>query len=329
MDGATPAPTIPDRPRLKPWYRVSDDGERLLLEYAHWLVVFEGKAARRLLPALLPLLDGSRTVAEIVSELGDRAAEPVENALRLLAEKRLLTDGPPLPPTTPRPVLETVELLAASGESAASPAQAHERLHAASVAVAGASEAAGELERLLGCSGVGTVARTAWDGAIPNTDLFVLAPSGEELPGLEERNRALLAARRPWLQMLPYDGRLAAAGPLYLPDETSCYECFRLRIASNLGYADEYRALERRPAPFASPPAVAAVVAGIAATLALRWLVHGDRFVPARFFAVELTPVLSVTLHHVYRVPRCPACSDLAGLADPLPWFKESLGAAR
>ena len=39
-----------------------------------------------------------------------------------------------------------------------------------------------------------------------------------------------------------------------------------------------------------------------------------------RIEKVVYAPVIS--LHHVYRVPRCPACSQVT--VRPLPWFKES-----
>ena len=52
---------VPALPLLAPWYRVVGDGERLLLEYAQSVVVLEGAAVQSLLPALLPLLDGTRS----------------------------------------------------------------------------------------------------------------------------------------------------------------------------------------------------------------------------------------------------------------------------
>jgi bacteriocin biosynthesis cyclodehydratase domain-containing protein len=125
------------------------------------------------------------------------------------------------------------------------------------------------------------------------------------------------------LQVLPFDGRYAAVGPLYLPEETSCFECFRLRRLANLGAGDEFRLLEAMPATYPAAPAVGAVIAGIATTMALQWLLLADHNVPSAFYAVELLPVFGVSLHHVHRVPRCPACSRLEDEAAPLPWHKE------
>ena len=81
--------------------------------------------------------------------------------------------------------------------------------------------------------------------------------------------------------------------------------------------------LEAAPAAYPAAPAVQALLAGIAATLALDWLVLGNHYVPSAFYAVALGQVLGVSMHHVHRVPRCPACSGLADVAAPLPWHKE------
>ena len=66
-----------------------------------------------------------------------------------------------------------------------------------------------------------------------------------------------------------------------------------------------------------------AVVGGLAALLVSSWLVRDDHYAPGAFYALELLPTLGLTVHHVYRVPRCPACSGLADVAPPLPWHKE------
>src|SRR5919199_611482 len=79
---------IPRRPLLAPWYRLVGDGDRLLLEHGQVVVVLEGAAVRTLLPALLPLLDGTRTVDELVDRLGAAAREAIELALATLASHR-------------------------------------------------------------------------------------------------------------------------------------------------------------------------------------------------------------------------------------------------
>ena len=57
---------IPALPYLPPWYRVVSGEGKVVLEFGQRIVNLEGRAAERLLPALLPLLDGTRAVDEIV-----------------------------------------------------------------------------------------------------------------------------------------------------------------------------------------------------------------------------------------------------------------------
>jgi hypothetical protein len=85
-----------ERPLLKPWYRLSVDDGRSTLRYAGSVLELEGKAAQRLLPHLLPLLDGTRTVDQVVAELGEAVRPAVEHALSLLRAHELLTEAVPV-----------------------------------------------------------------------------------------------------------------------------------------------------------------------------------------------------------------------------------------
>lgn len=315
---------VPALPYLAPWYRISSRPGEVVLEHGQRIVRLGGKATERLLPALLPLLDGRRTVDEVVHVLGPSVRPAVERALELLAAHGVLEEGPPLPDDLPRPFAGTAELLASLHPGAKSLVHTAASVAACSVAVVGEGTAGVELARILRAGGTSIEHAS---GVAPGVDLTVCAPSGAELPRLEEWNAEALESRAPWLQVLPFDGRYAALGPLYLPGDTCCYECFRLRRSANLGRgAGAGAAL---PGDLQGSdcvaPAVDAVVGGLAAFLVLSWLVHGDHYVPGSFYALELLPSLGLTVHHVYRVPRCPACSGLADVAPPLPWHKEAV----
>jgi bacteriocin biosynthesis cyclodehydratase domain-containing protein len=310
---------VPALPYLAPWYRVVGERGKVVLEYGQRIVCLEGGAAERLVPALLPFLDGTRTIDEIVAALGEAARPAVEHVLQELAEHGLLESGP-LPSDLPRPAADAVELLAALRPGAEPIADTAAAVAACSIVIVGRGVAGLELARLLRSTGM----EVAWAEKIAGTvDLAVCAPSAAELPRLPEWNEQALERRQPWLQILPFDGRYAAVGPLYLPGDTGCYECFRLRRAANLGAPDELALLEAAPATYPSAPALDALLGGLAAQLCVHWLVLGDHYAPAAFYAFEPLPTLRLTLHHVYRVPRCNACSGLADLAPPLPWFKE------
>ncbi len=312
-------PYVPALPYLGPWYRVASGSRTVVLEHGQRIVRLEGGAAERLLPALLPLLDGRRTVDEIVAVLGEPARPAVEQALGALAAHGVLEEGPPVPDGVPRPVAGAAELLASLRPGSRPVAETARAIAGCSVAVAGDGGAGIELARLLRAAGVDV--RRA-DGIEPDADLVVCAPSGSDLHRLRDWNAQALESRVAWLQVLPFDGRYASVGPLYLPADTCCYECFRLRRAANLeGGAEPL--LDAVPARSPSAPPLEAIIGGLAALLVASWLVHDDHFAPGAFYALELVPTIALSLHHVYRVPRCSACAEVARAAPPLPWHKE------
>jgi bacteriocin biosynthesis cyclodehydratase domain-containing protein len=311
---------LPSFPYLAPWYRIARTGGRVVLEYGQRIVCLEGGAVERLLPALLPLLDGSRTVDEIVAVLGEAARPAVEQALAQLAAHSLLVEGPWLSDGVPRPAAGVAELLASLRPGSEPLGDTVAQVAACSIGVVGRGAAGLEAARLLRLSGVDV----AWlDRIESGVDLVVCAPAPGELPRLRGWNEQALEAAQPWLQILPFDGCYATVGPLYLPGDTGCYECFRRRRAANLGALEELELLEAVPAGYPAAPGPAAFLGGLAAQFALHWLVLGDHYAPAGFYALEPLPVFALTSHHLHRVPRCDACSGLAEVAAPLPWYKE------
>jgi bacteriocin biosynthesis cyclodehydratase domain-containing protein len=312
---------LPERPLVAPWFRVAHAEDRLLLEHGGALVELAGKAVGTLLPALLPLLDGAHTVADVVERLGPAVEPSVQKALDLLNDHGLLVEGPG--------VQSGCEGADAARYVAASVAgttlgEAHSRLAAVRVGVAGAARAAEHAIRLLASAGV-AVDPVAPSSPLDGVDLLLVVPSADDVSCLADVNRRRLADGVPWLQVLPHDGRFAAVGPLFLPATTACHECYRIRRGATSGFEDDFPLVDAQPPRAAAPEALGAIAAGLAALLALRWLAGHDRTVPGSFLAVE-AGTLSVTRHRVLRVPRCPACGPESGL--PNPWFKERARAA-
>jgi len=316
--------TRPPRcPLLRPWYRVAQADGRVLIESGVECVVLEGRAATRFVPALLPLLDGTRTVPELAERLELVDATPVERALALLDEHGLLSEGPPLR-DEPAPFAHAAHLAAALRGREATPGDELRRLQEARVAVLGTGPVAGEIAGLLLGSGVGNVARPAWEAAPQaRADLVVAAPAARELRRLERWNEAALSAGIEWVQVLPWDGAIAVVGPAFVPGETCCRECYRRRRRSHLEYGDELVALEPVPPAGPLPPALVAITGGLAVALALRRLA-GDPVVAGAAAVLELGGAPRLALHPVLRVPRCPACSEPARRALPAPWAEAS-----
>jgi bacteriocin biosynthesis cyclodehydratase domain-containing protein len=316
---------VPERPLLKPWYRLACEDGKVVLDYAQSAVVFDGAAAARLLPALLPLLDGEHAVPDIVAALGESASPAIDHALALLAEHRLLSG--PLPDPSPFADRdETLRLLLATDRSGLDAFAVRDALERAEVTIAGSAPLGEDVARMLRCSGVEQVEHVPL-GASPSAarSLTVVAPAAAELPELHRWNLACLAGGTVWLALLPFDGRVAPIGPLFVPGETACYDCFRIRRASTSGYAAEFWSLDAAPAAYPDCVPIRRAVAGLAGWLALRWLVGRSASLPGVVHALELGPPVTVAVHHVWRVPRCASCSDTAATAPPSPWFEGAL----
>jgi bacteriocin biosynthesis cyclodehydratase domain-containing protein len=319
-------PAVDDarRPALAPWYRVVQQPDRLLLEHGGSLVTLEGGAARRLLPALVPLLDGRRTVAEIAAALGPAAERPVRRAVDLLDAHGLLVDGiGEQPGEGEAPAAESALFVSACSSAALRPAVARRRLAAARVRVVGRAAAGGEIARLLRDTGVGEVRRVALDALPDELELLVVAPAPHETTLASTANERALGLGLAWLQLLPHDGRSVVVGPLFVPGATACHACYRMRRAAASGFEDDFDLVDAQAARAASPAALCAVAAGMAALLAIHWLAAADPSVPGRAYTIATRGVLELTPHRILRVPRCPGCAH-APEALPSPWYKEA-----
>jgi bacteriocin biosynthesis cyclodehydratase domain-containing protein len=311
---------LPVYPQLAPWVRVVWRDGRAILEHGGRAVVLEGRAVQRLVPALLPLLDGTRELERIVTAIGRAAAPAVESALALLAGHRMLVDGPPLSGALAPNEVAAARFEAALG--ALAPAEVHRRLGASTVAIAGTAPAADELIRLLEACGIGAVRRVE-RADVEGVDLAVAAPAPEEAASLLDWNDARLRDGVPWLPMLPFDGRFAIVGPLIVPGESACFRCYQLRRAANSDLGDDHDAVEAVTTRAATPLPIAVAATGLAATIAVGWLARHDRGLPGRLLAIEHVMLPGVATHFVLRVPRCPVCGDPRDRAVASPWFKE------
>ena len=174
--------------------------------------------------------------------------------------------------------------------------------------------------RLFSAAGVEAVERVALTHA-GEVDLLLAAPTHRELAELEGVNARALASEKPWLQVLPYDGRIAAIGPLFLPGVTACRTCFLLRRAAVLRFGSLEDDLADEPLRAPAGAALETLAAAVAVVLALRWLGARDPYLPGTLYALETEHGPQLTTHRVLRVPRCPDCSSANRRARPAPWF--------
>ena len=313
-------------PYLKPWWRITYEATRVTFHYGEQIVTCNGRTAVVLLPALIPLLDGRHTVAQIVERIGAAAETAIRKTLDVLAARELLVEGPAVADAVPQATRDAVHFIAANHRITRSLNEDASALLGLRVGVIGSAGTAREIVRSL--SALGATAHTlAWQAPEELTaacDMVVVAPSAQELPFLADWNRRAVRSRTQWLQVLPHDGKFAAVGPLYVPGETCCYECFAYRRASNVGYPAEYWAMQSTPAPYPSPLPLDLMITGLATMAVLRWHLRADDGLPGQYQAIEFCGDITLSTHLVYRVPRCKACSSIGTVASPLPWYEAS-----
>lgn len=316
-----PGTAVPRRPALSPSCRLVRDGKRYLVEQAGTVVTFEGRAVDTLLERLVPLLDGTRTVDELAHVLGPSVAPAIDQALSLLESHRLLVNGPS-PNDADVAVAAALEF-AVGVNRRKDRAEAVQALRDAHVAILGSGPGAAEAAKQLERTGVGRVDALGMDSEPPSGSFVLAAPCPDEVPLLADVNERALARGGSWLQLLPFDGRVVVAGPLFVPGLSACHRCYLLRRGACSGYEEDFGLIETTPVRAPSPSPVAALGASLATLVSLRWLATSDPSLPGRFYALDVRSVLGLSYEVVLRVPRCPACGP-PPRAVPLPWFAET-----
>lgn len=315
---------LPPTPYLKPWWRITREAARVSFHYGADTIVCEGKDAVAVLPRVAELLDGRRSPERIAAELPPAARPLLGEALEFFARHGLLLAGPPV--DAPAEAREALHFVAATQPGASRLAEDAAALARLRVGIAGSSPAGTEVARVL--ERLGAAAEpVAWSAPVATyqgCDVIVVAPTAHELPELPEWNRQALTAGTIWLQVLPFDGAFAAVGPLYVPGETGCYECFLHRRAANVENAALFWAMQDTPAPYPSALPVDVALAGLIALALLRWHLRRDAGLPGTFTALEVAGEVGLSSHTVYRVPRCGACAAVEQVAPVWPWFEEA-----
>ncbi|MER7513955.1 hypothetical protein ABTX82_37410 [Streptomyces lavendulae] len=233
---------IPRRPRVRRGLVISIEPEQVVVTGTPKRQLFRGRSAADLLPALLDLLDGSHTHADLAVGLG-RPEEIVFKALSLLWASGVIEEGPPEAATETALVVEDVDdrladflsRVGSATEANASWEQAAARLHHTSVEIFGDPGLAMLLEEELS----GSLPVRRGDGYRPSqeTTLVVWAEAEtEDRPGGGRGGAAL--ANHCWEKGLPLlrlrvHGRKAALGPLADPRITPCLGCLSAGDASD------------------------------------------------------------------------------------------------
>jgi ribosomal protein S12 methylthiotransferase accessory factor len=248
------------------------------------------------------LLDGLRSVRDILSALDGRASPPeVFYVLRQLHRRGSLVEAAPgVPP-------ERVAFWRALGLE---PATAMKRLVEGGVTLHALDGL--ELEPLrTGLEGAGLRVRDV-------APLRVVLVRDYLTPELEALNRQALETHAPWVPVKT-TGAVPWVGPVFRPGQGPCWECLAHRLRHNAPVASFLRARTGSRDPLSPPraelPASLQASAGLAGLRIAQWVAEGGEG-PLGHTLVELDlPPFQLRSHVVVRRPQCPACGDPGLLA--------------
>ncbi|MEO3795498.1 TOMM precursor leader peptide-binding protein [Nonomuraea sp. B10E15] len=270
-------------------------GEAVYLTSARKTIALSGPRIQ----ALAPLLDGSRSLAE-VQEHGGLSPVELEQLLGKLARANLV--GPRRPAAVPGDAAAEAywDLAHMDADQAVSNlARATVRL----LALGGAD--AGQAAETLRSMDV-TV------GEAPAAFSLVLCDDYLD-PELERVNASMLADGRPWLLAKPTGADLWI-GPVFQPGTGACWSCLATRLR---GHRRGERWLRDTLSDLVAPPEASlpltrALGLHLAALETVKWLA-GSRGERQNAVWTLDTMSLESGRHRVDRRPQCPACGD-AGL---------------
>ena len=281
------------QPQFKPHFQVEtvdSDGVFLLSETG--TVMLGG----RLPKLLVPLIDGQRSVDEIVNELaGHASAAQVYYALLELERQGYLIEGAmPLGRTE-------AAWWSAQGID---PRTASQRLAESSVAVVALGDVAVEPLRSA-LRSVGLMASEPGQFLIVLTDDYLRGD-------LQTFNEKALRGGRPWLLVKPV-GSSIWLGPLFRPGKTACWECLAQRLRATRPTETYLRARTGRtdvlPVSRGWNSATLQVALNLVAAEVARWVVRGEGECEGTVITLDVWSGMTRT-HAVVRRPQCPACGD-------------------
>ncbi|WP_437860059.1 TOMM precursor leader peptide-binding protein [Sorangium sp. So ce363] len=252
------------------------------------------------------LVDGRRTVDEILRAARDRFSEPET----LYALSRLAARGY-LVPATPELPSEHAAYWRGVGLDGKAAAEALSRTPVSVLAV-GEAAPAGWMTEALEQAGV----RIDGEAAVQ-----VVVADDHVQPELASINRRALREGTRWFLIRPA-GVQPLIGPVFEPGAGPCWGCLAFWMRQNRPVEELVR--RRRgheghvPPPRAATEASVRTACGLGASAIARALAGEDTSSPralgARVLALDLA-TFQITAHAVVRRPQCPACGDPARMA--------------
>lgn len=289
--------TPPEHPRLRTDVRVDvvSDHEALVMSGLE-RYIFDNPT----IVAILPMLDGRHTVADIVEKMDGRAGlRDVMRAVAALGSNSMLVDGPPSDDPLETAWFDHLQVGAMRGA-------AWRDLTSVSVRAVGDVDTA-RLEAELSELGLSIV-------DVADADIDVVLCDDYLNSDLEAINAAALGSDRPWIIASPVRASLWL-GPLFVPGVTGCWKCLEQRLAGNRQMERYIQRIKGVEWAHSSVPAgtrtTERAAAAIVATEVDR-VASGGLSLPGllgRLMTIDLL-TWQADPHILVRQPQCSACGD-------------------
>lgn len=319
------APGLPLRPRFLREIVVAPCNDGIVADGTGRFVVLQGNATKALIPDLIRLMDGTRTIDDLYSELGAVPEQDVRAAISVLTNSGLVADSGATVDEIARvnhDSLSFFERFIGVANDARNGVQAYARLQSSNIALisnAGSTEETNRLGQLLTATGAGSVtciASGSPDQIESNlrklpANAFVVVVSFTP----EDRRVGLLIdslcqqLHFSWLRAtLDETGAFFDIGPLFGTTRSACYSCFLSAHCDS----------PQMPAP----PSMTTLEAGfwldfVATEVVLLQAQIGDCLTPAHFRRYSLAADHSQALT-VFRMPGCARCRPMPGLKEKI-----------
>ena len=249
----------------------------------------------------MPLVDGHRTVDEIVDLLHDKvSATEVYYALMWMEQKGYLVEND-VENTNPLDSRFTIfcEHLKVN------PYFAYQQLQITSVSIKsfGSNLPTPEFK---------TILESLHLQVVEQGDIEIILTDDYLKDGLATFNENTLPLSRPWMLVKPL-GTIVWIGPIFVPGKTGCWQCLAQRLQNNRP-VEQFIAKHQDspttllPSPLGALPTTCQTALSMAATELFKWIVQGENLLLEGRIVTYDTLALETQSHILIKRPQCPSC---------------------
>lgn len=143
-------------------------------------------------------------------------------------------------------------------------------------------------------------------------DIYLVITDDYNHPELEKLNQKFEKDGTPWMLVKP-TGKTLWLGPLFIPNETACWECLHHRLELHNPINKFYRVVKNTTTspikPLVSHPLTTNLMASMAIHELIKWLYNGDDKLNNKIISIN-TQTFEKQEHIVVKRPQCKVCGD-------------------